>query len=311
MLKYVIRRMAYMVPTLFGITLITFLLFNVIGGNPAALLAGKYASVERVAEIEKNLGLDQPLYAQYFTYLKQVVTFDFGTSWSAHQPISTMIARGVGPSLSLTLPAFTLIVILSIAIALLLSFYRNGWADKFVLILCLAAMSVSSLVYILYMQYWLAYKAGLFPISGWSYSWAERWQYIVLPMLIFIAFSLGGNILFYRTIFLDEIDQDYVRTARAKGLGTRSVLFKHVLRNAMIPIITIVVLEMPFLILGSLLLESFFGIPGLGGIIVAAISNSDLPVIKAMTVIGALLYMVFQLISDILYAWVDPKIQLR
>lgn len=311
MIKYIIRRVLYMIPILLGVTLLTFVLFTFVGGNPALTKAGKHATAERVAEIERELGLDKPLHEQYFNFLKQVVTFDYGRSWASHQSISTMIADGIGPTLSLTLPAFALIVILSVTIAMLLAYYRGGVLDRTVMVICLGAMSLSSLVYILYMQYGLAYLAGLFPISGWDDSWIGRWEYVALPMLIFVAFSLGANVLFYRTVFLDEMYQDYVRTARAKGLNPQKVLFKHVLRNALIPIITMVVLEMPFLILGSLLLESFFGIPGLGGLVVGAINNADFPVIKAVTVMGAILYMVFQLISDILYAVVDPKIQLR
>lgn len=311
MFRYLMRRLLYMIPILFGISLVTFLLFNVVGGNPAAQAAGKYGTAEQIRLIEVELGLDKPLHEQYFAFVKQAATFNFGRSWSTHQEISSMILNGLGPSLSLTLPAFFLILILSVSIALLLAHFRGGLLDKSVLILCLAGMSISSLVYILYMQYWLAYKMSLFPISGWDPSWSYRWQYVALPILIFILLSLGGNVLFYRSIFLDEVGHDYVRTARSKGLGTRRILFVHVLRNAMIPIITLVVLEMPFLILGSLLLESFFDIPGLGGLIYSAIQNSDFPVIKAITFIGAILYMVFQLISDVLYAVVDPKVQLR
>ena len=311
MAKYVIRRVLYMVPILFGISLITFLLFHVVGGSPAAQIAGKYATADQIRLIEKQMGLDQPLPIQYFHYLKDLVTFDFGRSWSTQQQITDMIWSGMGPSLSLTLPAFLLVILLSISISLFIAYRRQGWLDKGILILCLAGMSVSSLVYILYMQYWLAYKAGIFPISGWDPSWTGRWEYVALPILIFVLLSLGGNVLFYRSVFLDEIQNDYVRTARAKGLSTQKILFKHILRNALIPIITLVVLEMPFLILGSLLLESFFDIPGLGGLIYSAIQNADFPVIKAITFIGALLYMIFQLFSDILYAIVDPKVQLK
>lgn len=311
MFKYIVRRVLYMVPILLGVTLLTFLLFSVVGGNPALQAAGRHATAERVASIERELGIDKPLPIQYVNFLKQIVTFDFGRSWTSHELISDKFKEGIGPTLSLTLPAFTLIVVLSVIMAMLLAYYRGGVLDKLVMVVCLGAMSVSSLVYILYMQYGLAFLAGIFPISGWDDSMTERWQYVALPMLIFVAFSLGGNILFYRTVFLDEMYQDYVRTARAKGLDPRRVLFKHVLRNAMIPIITMIVLEMPFLILGSLLLESFFGIPGLGGLVVGAISNADFPVIKAITVVGAIIYMLFQLISDIMYAVVDPKIQLR
>ncbi len=156
----------------------------------------------------------------------------------------------------------------------------------------------------------MSYKFNMFPISGWDPSWDGRWQYATLPIIIMVSLSLGAYILFFRTVFLDEIYQDYVRTARSKGLSNTTILLKHVLRNALVPIITLVVLQIPFLITGSLLTESFFSIPGLGGLIYQAIQEADFPVIKAMTIVSAILYMVFQLISDILYAVVDPKIRL-
>lgn len=311
MFKFILRRTLYMIPILFGITLITFLLFNVAGGDPAAARAGKHATAEEIQLIRQELGLDRPLYMQYVFFLKQIVTFDFGRSWATKQKITTMIGDGLWTSLSLTGPAFLLTEIITISLALLLARYRGGVFDKTTIVACLAFESVSSLVFILGLQYYLGYELGFFPISGWDPSWTGRWSYLILPIIIYVVISLGFNILFYRTVFLDEIFQDYVRTGRAKGLSERKLLFKHVLKNAMIPIITLVVLQMPFLILGSLLLESFFGIPGLGGIIYQAIQNADFPVIKAMTFTGAVLYMVFQLFSDVLYAVVDPKVQLR
>lgn len=311
MFKYVVRRVLYMIPILIGITMVTFLLFNVAGGDPAAQAAGKHASPEQIEQIKKELGLDRPLHMQYLFFVKQIATFDFGRSWSTKQMISTMINDGIGVSLSLTVPSFVITLLVTISLALLMAHLRGTLFDKSVMVICLALMSLSSLVYILYGQYYLAYKLDMFPISGWDPSWTGRWEYLVLPVIIFVSLSLGGNILFYRTAFLDEIYQDYVRTARSKGLDTKTILFKHVLRNAMVTIITLVVMQMPFLITGSLLIESFFGIPGLGGLVFQGIQNSDFPVIKAMTFIGAVLYMVFQLLSDILYAVVDPKIQLR
>lgn len=311
MLKYILRRVLYMAPILFGVTLLTFLLFNVVGGDPAAQAAGRHASAEQIEVIRKELGLDRSLPEQYLFFVKQIFSLDFGRSWSTKQEITTMFADGVGPSLSLTLPAFLIAQMLTISIALLLARWRGTQFDRGTKILCLALMSMSSLVYILWGQFILAFHWNLFPISGWDPSFTGRWEYLGLPIVIFVLLSLGGNVLFYRTIFLDEIYHDYVRTARAKGLAEPIILFKHVLRNALIPIITHVVLQMPFLILGSLLLESFFGIPGIGGIVVQAIQNADFPVIKAMTFLSAVLYMVFQLISDILYAVVDPKVQLR
>lgn len=311
MVKFIIRRVLYMIPILFGIALITFLLFNMAGGDPAAQAAGKYATAERIAEIRSELGLDGPLYVQFGRHLKQMATFDFGRSWSTKQTISSMFSSGIGASMALTVPAFVIAQIITIALALLIAFFRGSLFDKVSLIFCLALLSFSSLVYILAGQYVLAYQANIFPISGWDPSWIGRWQYLVLPITIYVVLSLGANVLFYRTVFIDQLHMDYVRTARSKGLSDTVIMFKHILRNALIPIITVIVAQMPFLIVGSLLIEAFFQTPGLGGMTYQAINNADFPVIKAMTMIGAILYLVFQLISDILYAVVDPRIQVR
>jgi peptide/nickel transport system permease protein len=310
MSKFLLRRLLYLVPILFGVTLVSFLLFHVAGGDPAAQAAGRYATPEQIASMRSQMGLDQPLIVQYFDLVKQVFTFDFGRSWSSKQQISTMIVAGIGPSLTVTLPGFVISLLITIPLALALAHKRNTAFDKTVLVTCLALISLSSVVYVLFGQYYFAYKHGLFPISGWDSSWDGRWRYAVLPILIMISLSLGSYILFFRTVFLDEMFQDYVRTARSKGLSNSKILFKHVLRNALVPIITLVVLQIPFLITGSLLIESFFGIPGLGGLIYNAIQEADFPVIKAMTIISAILYMIFQLISDVLYALADPKIRL-
>tara|TARA_Y100000817_G_C16851656_1_gene542311 strand:- start:166 stop:1086 length:921 start_codon:yes stop_codon:yes gene_type:complete len=306
-----------MIPILFGVTLITFLLFNVAGGDPAAQMAGKNATAERIEEIRVLYGFNKPIHMQYLDFVRQIVTFDYGRSISSKQKISTMIF-GESPelspvltSLSLTLPAFLLTLLITISIALVLTVKRGSKLDKSVMVICLALLSFSSLVYILVGQKWLGYELGIFEISGWDPSWTERWRYLTLPTIIFVILSLGSNILFYRTIFLEEIFQDYVRTAKSKGLGQKVILFKHVLRNAMIPIITLVVIQMPFLILGALLTEAFFGIPGLGGLIFQALNEADFPVIRAMTVLITIMYMVFQLITDVLYSVVDPKVTLK
>ena len=171
-------------------------------------------------------------------------------------------------------------------------------------------MSISSLVYILALQYFFAYYLGAFPISGWDPSFSGRWAYLVLPWIILFVLTLGPNILVYRSVILDEAFQDYVRTARAKGLTNSAVFAKHILKNAMIPIITIIVIDMPFLITGSVLIENFFGIPGLGGMVVKSLWESDFPTIKAITVVTSIAYMFFNLLSDVLYAVVDPRIKL-
>lgn len=293
-----------------GITLVTFLLFNVVMGDPALRFAGRHATAEQVASIRAELGLDRSLPEQYVFYLKQIATFDYGRSWSTHQNISTMVGEAVGPTLSLTVVPFVSEVIFCVGLALFAAYFRGTVFDKGVVVTCLGLMSISSLVYILVLQNLIAYQFGLFPISGWDPSWTGRWNYLFLPWIIMFILSLGPSILVYRSVVMDEAFQDYVRTARAKGLSSRAVYSRHILKNAMIPIITIVVIEMPFLITGSVLIENFFGIPGLGGMIVKSLSESDFPVVKAMTVLTSFGYMLFNLASDLLYGVVDPRIKL-
>jgi peptide/nickel transport system permease protein len=299
-----------MIPILFGVTLVTFTLFNVAGGNPAAAAAGRYATAEQIEVLKAQLGLNKPLWAQYLDFINQIFTLNFGNSWSTKQKISEMFMAGIGPSLSITGPAFLIALCITIPLGLILAYKRNSILDKTVMIICLALISVSSLVYVLAGQYIFGYQLGIFPISGWDPSWMGRWEYTTLPIIIMVIVTVGTDILFFRTVFLEEIHQDYVRTARSKGVSDFNILMKHVLRNSLVPIITLVILEIPFLITGALLVESFFGIPGVGGLIFQAIQNADFPVIKAMTVLSAILYMLFQLISDLLYAVVDPKIRL-
>lgn len=299
-----------MIPILIGVTLLTFMLFNIFGGDPARRFAGKHATPEQVQLIRQELGLDRSLPEQYLFFVKQIVTVDYGRSWASKQLISTMITDGLGATLSLTVPSFIASIFFCIGLALFAVYGRGTFLDRGTVITCLALLSVSSLVYILGLQYFLAFKGGIFPISGWDPSWTGRWEYLVLPWIILFVLSLGPNILIYRTVIMDEVFQDYVRTARAKGLSESAVFTKHVLKNAMIPIITVIVIEMPFLITGSVLIENFFGIPGLGGTLIKALNDSDFPTIKAFTVISAITYMVFNLLADVLYSAVDPRVKL-
>lgn len=302
-----------MIPVLLGVTVVTFLIFYVVGGDPSFQLAGKSATLEQIQSIRIELGLNKPLLSQYFDFLRQTLTFQWGQSWHTHENINQMIINGIGPSLSLTLPAFLISFIFSLIIALFSAWSEQGptkRVDKWITSICLSLMSISFLVYIISFQYFLAFDLGLFPINGWDSSWSGRWTYLVLPWIISIFVSLGPNILIFRTAILDQASQDYVRTAQAKGLSALSTYFVHVLKNAMIPIITVVVLQIPFLMTGSLLLESFFGIPGLGGLLIQSIQNADFPVIKAFTIIGSILYLFFNLMADILYAWIDPRVKL-
>jgi peptide/nickel transport system permease protein len=271
---------------------------------------GKHGSETEAKILRHEMGLDRPLFDQYIFYLKQCATLDFGRSWATNQKITSMIASGIGASLSLSIPAFTLTIVLAILISIFAAFKRGSLFDRALQITSLAGISVSALVYIIAGQYFLSYQMGWFPISGYDTSWAGRWQYLQLPIVIWLLVSIGYEVLLYRTSILDEIYQDHIRTARAKGLPERIVLLKHVLKSALVPIITNIIIEIPFLFTGALLLEAFFSIPGLGGMVVQGISNSDFPVIKAMTFISAILYMVCNLITDVCYALVDPRIKL-
>ena len=326
MLNYITRRILYAFPILFGIILITFILFNVVGGNPVYQMLGKHASKAQIQEFEHEYGFDKALFvdfralgggeiskafdSQFAFFLKQVVTFDFGRSYATKQKISTMIMDGIVPSLSLAVPSFFIGLFVALVIALICAYYRNTLIDRFTVIASVLGMSVSVLAYIIGGQYLLAYKMGLFPISGYQFGF-EGLKYLALPMVIWIVNGMGSDVRFFRTVILDEINQNYVRTAYAKGLSPKRVMFKHVLKNAMIPIITATVIVVPYLYTGSLLLENFFGIPGLGNMTINAISNSDFPIVKAMTFIGAVLYVIFNTLSDILYSLVDPRVRLK
>lgn len=310
MLTYIIRRLIYTVPILLGVSILLFGMFNLVGGDPTDQMLGKHATARQKEELRHELGLDKSVTAQFGDYVMQMATFDFGRSYSTKQRVSEMILRGMPASLSLAVPAFTIEMVLALIIALVVSFLRGSFIDRATVILCVVGMSVSSLAYILFGQYFFAYKLGLFPISGYNDDWIDRFRYVALPTLIWVAVGLGINVRVFRTFVLDEIGHDYVRTARAKGLSESVVLFKHVLKNAMIPVLTYTVIEIPFLITGSFLLESFFGIPGLGSITIDAINNSDFPVIKAMTTIGTILFIFANLLTDVCYSLVDPRVRL-
>jgi len=291
------------------VLLLTFVLFTLVGGDISIELAGKGASAETIEEIREEYGLNKPLFlswdSQFINHFKKALTFNFGRARD-RELIIDKIKRGIGPSLSLTVPMFFGILVISISLSLVIAFVRGTVWDALAVIICVAGMSIPYLSFILFGQYFFAYKWGFFPVF-FSPDLSPP-QYVALPVLIGIIAGLGGNLRFYRTVMLDEMRSDYVRTAFAKGLTPGRVLFKHVLKNAMIPIITRVVLAIPFLFLGSLLLERFFGIPGLGYLMVEAIGSRDYYVINAMTYISAILFVAFNVITDICYAWVDPRI---
>ena len=300
-----------MIPVLLGVSLIIFVLFNVVSGDPTAVLLGKNATARQMAELREQLGLNKSLFSQYLDIVKSAFTFDFGYSWATKQEISQMIWQGAYPSLCLSIPAFIISTVVSLLISVFVAYYRGKGIDLFVRVCCIAGMSISALAYILFFQWFFAYKLGWFEISGFEEGFPNFISYIALPAIIWIVLSIGPDVRFFRTVILDEIYQDYVRTARSKGLSEITILLHHVLRNAMIPIITYVVIQIPSLILGALLLENFFSIPGLGGMTLNALNSSDFPVMKAMAIISSVGYIIFGLISDILYTVADPRIKFK
>ena len=316
MLHYVARRFLELIPTTVGILLLTFVLFNVVGGSSAQVVLGKNATKASIEAFNKRYGYDKPLIlntrtgesafdSQFFNFIKNVAKGDFGMSTEHREPVMDVLKRGVGPTLSLTVPMVVCGTLLGLALALGCAALRGGAFDKGVLVMSTVLMSVNYVVWVLAGQFFLAYKMRLFPI--WGY---ENAFYLALPVLIGVLSSLGVDIRFFRTAVLDEIYKPYVRTARAKGLSGPAILVKHVLRNSLIPIVTYISLSIPYLFTGSLLLETFFGIPGLGSVSLNAINSADLAVVRAVVLLGALLYQVVNLVTDLAYAALDPRVRL-
>lgn len=298
-----------MIPILFGVALLTFLLFSYFGEDPVRMALGQHASPSAIAELEAKWGLDKPVYMQFIEFLYQIITFNYGESFSTGESLSYIFKEGALVSLSLTAPPFVIGTIINLIIALIISYYRGSWLDKWSRVLFVISMSVSYLVYIIVFQYVLAYKFEWFPIQGFESGLASM-KYLALPWIIMTVVSMGPDIRIFRTIFLNETKSDYIRTARAKGCNESRVMFVHVLKNAMIPILTNTVIVIPFLITGAFVMEKYFSLPGIGDITISAINEGDFPIIKAMTMLSAILYALFNLITDLLYAAVDPRVKL-
>ena len=312
MLAYTLRRLWQFIPTLGGVVLLVFFVFNFVGGDPAYLLAGKIPNPETIANIRKQLGVDEPYAVQLWIFLKQILSGDFGASWSTNERVSQIFATRLGPSLTVLIPLLAISTLLSMAAAMLVAYVRGSLTDRAVMVACTVAQSVSILVYILVFQYLFGYQLGWFPVQGWGVTFMDNLlRYAVLAIIVGVAVSLAPDIRLYRTFFLDEINQDYVRTARAKGMSERRVMWVHVLRNAAIPIVTNVLLQLPGLLAGAFLIERFFGIPGIGREVILAVERSDFPIIKAVTVYVALATMMVNLLADLLYKAIDPRVQLK
>jgi len=312
MAAYLVRRIWQMVPTLFGVVLLVFLLFKGFGGDPAEILGGLNATQAQIEAIRQQLGLNEPLWTQFGIFLKQIVTFDWGRSWATNESVANLFATRLPATLTVMVPILVLDTLLAIPFALGVAYVRGSLTDRSIMVLTTVALSISFLVYVIVGQYVFAFQLGLFPVQGWSDSVATNLRlYAPLPVMLAVAVSLAPTTRLYRTFFLDEIGHDYVRTARAKGLTDRTILLKHVLRNAMIPILTNVAVALPGIFVGSFLIEVFFSIPGLGRELLLAVNRSDYPVIQAFAIYLAVITMVVNLLTDVLYTLVDPRVVLK
>ena len=274
------------------------------GASGGALAAGEQPL--EIKKIQLRRIVENPFDSQLVFFVSKLAKGDLGRSETYKRDVKDMLREGIPVSLRLTIPIFIIGLVVSLVMSLICAFYRNTWIDRSLVVISVALMSINYLVYIVVGQYLLAYKKMLFPV--WGY---ESLSYLVLPVIVGVFSGLGSSVRFYRTIMLDEMYKDYVRTAFAKGVSKSRVLFVHVLKNAMIPVITNVVIAIPFLYTGSMILESYFGIPGLGYLGFNAINAGDVDVVRAIVLIGALLYVVANLLTDICYAWADPRVKLK
>jgi len=325
MIAYVIRRVMYAIPILIGVNLITFTLFFVV--NPPDNMARLHLGIRHVtdASIEKwksQHGYDKPLIINYeesglatltetvfFHKSVKLFVFDFGVSDNGRD-ISYDISQRMWPSLAIAVPSLMIALMVNISFALLLSFFRGSYIDLWGVVFCVMMMSISALFYYIGGQFLIGKFLHLVPISGYD-TGLNATKFLLLPVIIGVIAGIGALTRWYRTFFLEEINKDFVRTARAKGLSESVVLFRHVLQNALIPILTGIVAALPLLFMGSLILESFFGIPGLGSYTIDAINQQDFAIVRAMVFLGSVLYIVGLVLTDISYTFVDPRVRLQ
>lgn len=316
MWSYIARKLLYNVPVYLGIVALLMAALRI--NDPAYAFLGKSASPEDLVAIRERLGLDQSFLSQYLDLLGDVFTFDFGVySWTNEGiTVGRMLGESIVPSLAITLPALVLTSTISILVALVSAFYRGRPLDKALMFLAVLGMSISFLVYIVFGQYLGAYlltrDSGLriFAIGGYEPGLRNWPLYCLLPVLISTIVAMGYDTRFYRAVMVEESGRDYITTARAKGASKRKIMFVHMLKNAMIPIITRIMTTLPFLIMGSLLLEVYFNIPGMGRVLYKAIQEQDFPVVQVFVAIFAALFILSNILTDVLYALVDPRVRL-
>lgn len=314
-LQYAVRKLVGGIPLILGVTFVSFLLMVYFGPDQTYELLGKNPTEEQIAEVRRELGYDRPFLVRYGEYLQELVTLDFGLSDSTGEPVSEMLGRSIPISLALITPGFILGNVLGILLALVAAYHRSGWIDKAIMGFSVVGMSVSFLIVIIGFQLLLSssYGLNLFPVRGWEVNSLHDYvMYVTVPTLATVFVALGYNTRFYRAVLVEEMTRDHVRTARAFGIPPGKLLYKHILKNSAIPIITRIMFSIPLVIVsGSLLIESYFGIPGVGKVTFDAITTGDQPVLKAVVGLTAVLFVITLLATDIMYRAVDPRVSLK
>ncbi|MGD0768453.1 MAG: ABC transporter permease [Tepidisphaeraceae bacterium] len=307
MLAYIFRKLLLSIPILLGIVAVTFLLFCIVAPDPARVYAGKFKSEAQLQAIRHQLGTDVPKWRQF----TNILTFHFANSSRYQESVWRLFARKAPVSLAIQVPAFFIELGLQLALALLVASRRGTILDYGVTFLSVVGLSVPAISLYLAMQWVFGGWLQWFPVAGWSAGFFYALHFAALPIVASIIAGLGYGVRFYRTVVLEEINADYVRTARAKGVGARETLFTHVLGNVLIPVLTNTVATLPLLFVGSLLLERLFQIPGFGNLLVDAIHAQDQPVVMFIVYVTSLLYLLMLIVTDVLYTLVDPRVTLR
>lgn len=311
-MPYAFRKLLHGVLLILGVTLISFILMVWFGPDQTYSLIGKNATAEQIAEIREQLGYEQAFSQRYFDYLVSLFTLDLGASNSSGEQVSRIILRTFPISVALMLPGFIIGNLLGVALGLNAAYRRGHWTDRLLIGMSVTGMSISFLIIIIALQVLLStpYGLNLFPVRGWQvvdlFSYLE---YVTVPTLALVLVTLGYNTKFYRAVFIEESGKDHIRTARAFGASPRSLMWRHVLKNSLVPIITRIMFSIPLVVIsGSLLIESYFGIPGIGKVTFDAITSGDQPVLKAVVGLTAILFVIIQLLADFLYRASDPRI---
>jgi peptide/nickel transport system permease protein len=313
-LSFALRKLLASIPLLIGVTFVSFLLMVYLGPDISYVIVGKNATPEEIERVRHLLGYDQPFLMRYLQFLQELITLDFGNAFFSGEPVSTLLARSIPISLALLLPGFVLGNAAGIALAMVATRHRGRWPDRLIMGVSVIGMSISFLIAVIVFQILFSSNAGLgwFPVQGWRVdSVGDYLYYVFVPTVATIFVTVGYNTRFYRAVLVEEFDRDHVRTGRAYGAGEARLLAGHVLRNCAIPIITRIVFSIPLIVVsGSLILEKYFNVPGVGRVAFDAIASGDQPVLKAIVSLTAVLFVLMQALAEILYAAFDPRVKL-